>query len=103
MSNYDLIKKAILEKKIVTAEYNGYYREMCPHLLGRKNNTPQALFYQFGGDSSSGLSSDERKNWRCIPVDNLENIELKTGQWHTASNHSRPSTCVDIIDVEVVY
>ncbi len=45
-NNYDLIAKAIKEKLQVTASYQGFYREMCPHALGSKNGRKQALFYQ---------------------------------------------------------
>lgn len=103
MSNYDLIEKAIKEKLQVTATYQGYYREMCPHALGTKNGRLQALFYQFGGESSKGkVSPGSTFNWRCIPIEGLTNVELRGGEWYTADNHSTAQTCVDIIEVEVV-
>ena len=52
----ELIAKAILEKKAISATYQNRYREMCPHTLGYKNDKEHALMYQFGGDSKSGLS-----------------------------------------------
>ena len=42
MNTYELIKDAILNKKQITAVYDGYYREMCPHALGTKNGKQQA-------------------------------------------------------------
>ena len=102
MSFYELIKGAILKKHQVIATYKGYRREMCPHTLGWKGNKLQCLFYQFAGDSSSGVivpGSD--KNWRCIPIDQLENIIIQEGKWYTASNHSRRQTCVDQVEIEV--
>jgi hypothetical protein len=102
MTNHEIIADAIINKKQVTAFYNGHLREMCPHVLGTKNGRTQCLFYQFGGGSSSGtITPNSQQNWRCIPVDTLEISEVKTGIWHTGSNHSRPQTCVDFIDVEV--
>ncbi len=104
MSNYDLIKSAILNKQQIFAIYKGFRREMCPHILGWKGSKQQCLFYQFGGESSSGaivLGSD--KNWRCIPIDTLENITVHDGDWYTARNHNRSQTCVDQIDVEVSF
>lgn len=35
-NNYELIAKAIREKLQITAVYQGHYREMCPHALGKK-------------------------------------------------------------------
>lgn len=103
MTNYEVIKSAIKNKQQITATYQGYYREMCPHTLGSKNGRKQCLFYQFGGTSKSGLSTNPLQNWRCIPIDELENVSARDGHWHTAGNHSKPSTCVDVVDIEVVY
>lgn len=102
---YDLIQQAIEQKLIVVARYNDHVREMCPHVLGlSKSGRPQALFYQFGGTSSTGISPDgSPDNWRCIPLDGLQNVMLKEGSWHTAPNHSRPQSCVKTIHVEVVF
>ncbi|MEM9808947.1 MAG: hypothetical protein AAF959_27145 [Cyanobacteria bacterium P01_D01_bin.56] len=102
MSAYETIKDAILNKRQVVAIYKGYRREMCPHTLGLKGSKQHCLFYQFGGDSSSGaIIPGSDRNWRCIPVDKLESITVRDGEWYTASNHSRRQTCVDQVDVEV--
>ncbi len=98
---YDLIRQAILNKEQVFVTYDGHRREMCPHVIGTKNGREQALFYQFGGSSRSGLSIDPRKNWRCIPINGLSAVSVQKGEWHTGPNHTRPQTCVDAIDVEV--
>jgi hypothetical protein len=98
---YSLVRQAILDKDQITATYKGHLREMCPHAIGMKNGRPQALFFQFGGTSSSGLPPDGE--WRCIPIEGLDDIVIEAGEWHTAPNHSQPQTCVDVIDVEVAY
>lgn len=102
MSTYELIHEAIENKMQVTATYKGYYREMCPHVLGLKNGVMHCLFYQFGGDSSSRqIVPGSSQNWRCLDINALEDVSIHPGAWHTASNHSRPQTCVDQIDAEV--
>ena len=98
---YATVRQAILDKHQITATYNDHVREMCPHVIGMKNGRPQALFFQFGGTSSSDLPPDGE--WRCIPIEGLENVVSRAGAWHTAANHSQPQTCVDVIDVEVTY
>lgn len=103
MDNDEVVRDAIIRKQQIIADYNGYRREMCPHVVGRKNGRVQALFLQFGGGSSSGLSDDPEDNWRCIPVEDLKNVESRDGEWHTAPNHSTKQTCVDDIEVEVEY
>jgi len=102
MSNYELIKKAITEKLQVHATFNGYTRQLCPHVLGTSNGKRICLFYQFSGQSKKGLSPDPQKNWRCMPVEQLKNIVLVEGEWHSVIPRSsqRPS-CVKRIDIEV--
>ena len=104
LSVYELVRHAIIEKKIVVATYKRRRREMCPHTLGSTNGKKQALFYQFAGDSERGLGPDgSDENWRCITLINLRDVELVEGEWHTGSGHSQPQTCVKRIDVEVAY
>lgn len=102
-ATYNLIRQAIQQKQCIEADYDGYHRQMAPHTLGlSKSGAEQALFYQFGGQSSSGLMPDGHpKNWRCIPLSGLSNVSIINAGWHSASNHSRPQTCVARVDVEV--
>ncbi|WP_370555292.1 hypothetical protein [Edwardsiella tarda] len=100
--NYDLIREAILNQQQVFADYEGYPREMCPHVIGTKNGREQVLFYQFGGSSSGPITPNSPKNWRCMPIERLDNVRIVDGNWYTGDNHSRAQTCIDSIDVEVV-
>ncbi len=104
-ATYDLVRQAILSKQNIEADYQGHHRVMSPHTLGlSKAGGEQALFYQVGGTSSSGLMPPGHpKNWRCIPLDGLTNIKLAGGAFGTAPNHSMPQTCVAQIDIEVAY
>jgi hypothetical protein len=98
---YSIIRDAIVNKKQILATYQGFPREMCPHVIGTKGDVKQALFYQFGGESSSGLKpAGHPGNWRCMPIAELSNVSSRAGAWHTGSNHSRKQTCVDVVDVE---
>jgi hypothetical protein len=102
MSIYDLVRQAIQTKKVIKATYDGMVRWMCPHVIGTKNGREHALFYQFAGKSKKGLGPPgSRHNWRCLFLDELSNVSVEDGIWHTAPNHSRPQSCVDEIDVEV--
>ena len=101
-ATYRMVHEAVQKKLQVLGTYNGLRREMCQHTLGiSKKGAEQALFYQFSGESSTGLGPDgDPSNWRCIPLDRLSEVTTRTGAWHTAPNHSRPQTCVAEIDVE---
>jgi hypothetical protein len=95
---YSIVRQAILDKDQIVATYQGHRRELCPHVIGTKGGRRQALFFQFGGSSSSGLPPGGE--WRCMPIDGLGDVTSRSGQWHTGA-HTRPQTCVDDVDVEV--
>lgn len=101
MDPYGVIRQAILEQRRVGASYRGRHRELCPHAIGLKNGLPRALFYQCGGESSSGLSPDPSQNWRCMDIDELSEVHIIDGEWASAVNYSQPTNCIDTIDVAV--
>jgi len=103
-STYVIVRDAIFNKVQVIADYDGYHREMCPHVIGTKSGREQALFYQFAGESRSGLGPPGASaNWLCISIDGLTNVFIRKGPWHTVPTHSTPQTCVDDIDIEVSF
>jgi hypothetical protein len=101
---YALIRKAILDCRVLAVSYRGSIRDVCPHVLGKKKGQAYALLYQFGGESSSGLKPDgSPENWRCLRIDELSSVIVSggDGRWHTAQNYSERQSCVDEIDVKV--
>jgi hypothetical protein len=101
---YRTVWTAISERRPVAAIYGGYPRRMCPHRLGRNQaGDLRVLCYQYGGGSRSGLAAaGSPANWRCIVLEKLRKVELLgAGEWMTAPNHSRPQTCVVIVDIDV--
>lgn len=101
MVNYGLVRQAVLTRQQIVATYHGHPRRMCPHVIGTKSGRRVALFYQFGGSSSSGLPRGGA--WRCIAVDQLTDISVQDGEWHTGTRHSQPQTCVDAVDVKAPF
>ena len=100
--SYAVLRDAIVNKKQVTCTYQGFVREICPHVIGRgKNGEAMVLSFQFAGQSSSGLQPGGQ--WRCMKVDDITGVQARNGPWHTGDNHNRPQTCVKDIDVEVDY
>ena len=96
----DLILTAIHKKLIVTAVYQGLTRVMCPHVIGYKDGSViNALFFQFAGESRSGLPPGGQ--WRCVHVGELSHVKTEPGDWHTGPAHTRPQNCVDTIIAEV--
>ena len=102
-TTYQRLRQAIVERRQIAATYKGHRRLMCPHVLGTKRGRPQCLFYQFGGDSSRGpVKAGSNLSWRCIPVEEIEDLELlEAGKWFGVAT-SGQQTCVDTIDVEAL-
>jgi hypothetical protein len=97
----DTIVEAINKRLIVEAIYQDLPRVMCPHVVGEKKERLNALFFQFAGESKSGLPPEGQ--WRCIHLDELSNVQSYEGEWHTGPDHSQPQNCVDQIIAEVAY
>lgn len=99
---YRLVWTAVVGKRAIGAIYNGRFRLLCPHRLGRnRDGQLRVLCYQYGGESESGLeAAGSSANWRCVVLEKLRKVELLNDEWHTAPNHSRPQTCVVIADVD---
>jgi hypothetical protein len=96
-----MVRMAVEARRPISAVYNDRQRLFCPHRLGRnKEGERRVLCYQHGGESESGLkAAGSPANWRCLSLDQLRSVELLDGAWRTASNHSRPASC--IVDLEV--
>ena|SRR5258707_9109457 len=99
---YVLLRTAAARRQPVVAMYGGFRRWLCPHVLGRsREGRLHAFCYQFGGGSGSGLRSGPEGigGWRCIAVDKLHQVELRTGAWRTEPRSNRQS-CVEEIDFD---
>lgn len=99
---YRLARAAVVSKRPIRAIYDGRDRWLCPHRLGRNQEGQiRVLCYQYGGESSSGLqAAGSPENWRCMALEKFSRVELLEDVWHTAPNHSRPQTCVAVVDVD---
>ena len=97
------LRAAIIHRRPVPAFYRGRRRLLCPHLLGwNRHRRLQVFCYQYGGDSESGLQhAGASDNWRCLAVENLNQVELLDGPWQTAENRSRPQTCIEEVELDV--
>jgi len=99
-SNYELIRSAVLERDCLSAWYQGKLRLFSPVVLGTKAGEPHVLGYQFGGTSRQPLGPDgSPRNWRCLRVSELTDVNLIPGVWHTAGRRKGVQNCIDQIDV----
>jgi hypothetical protein len=98
-ATYQLFRAAILERKQIVCEYDGCYREVCPHVLGYKDGAEKALTFQFAGESKSGLPPGGE--WRSFALPDVHAARLRDGPWRTGTQHGRPQICVDIVELDV--
>ena len=98
---YELLRYAAAHRRPVAATYDGQPRLLCPHVGGRKSSSLHVFCYQFGGSSNSvePLAPEGRGVWRCLAVEKLSQVELRTDAWHTEPR-SPQQTCIDEIDFD---
>ena len=98
---YLLLRRAAARRQPVVATYDGLLRLLCPHVLGRKSGRLHVFCYQFGGSSNSldRLAPEGRGVWRCLAVEKLSQVELRTDAWHTEPR-SPQQTCIDEVDFD---
>jgi general stress protein 26 len=93
---YHLIWEAVRARKQITCTYRRLYREICPTILGYKEDGREAvLAFQFGGKSTNPLP-----NWRCFDVAGLKDVQQRDGAWHGGTRHSSAQVCVQFVDVD---
>ena len=85
---YRTVRQAILDRDIIIGEYAGFESEMSPHVIGLKEGTENALFFQFAEGSKSGLPPG--REWRCIHLEDLKAVRAVKGSWRTGKSHTQP-------------
>jgi hypothetical protein len=99
---YELLRYAATRRQPVAATYDGQPRLLCPHIGGRKAGRLHVFCYQFGGSSNSAepLAPEGEGVWRCLTVEKLSQVELRTEAWHTGPRAKR-QTCIEEVDFDV--
>jgi len=96
---FKLFHRAILERQQITCQYGGYYREVCPYILGHKDGREAALVYQFAGQSSRSLPPSGE--WRCFVLADVRAPLTRDGPWYGDAKHRTVQRCVDVVFVDV--
>ena len=97
--NYQLFAKAMRQQQQIVCLYGGYWRELCPIILGHSQGEEKALAFQFAGESGSGLPPGGE--WRCLFLSKVSEVRLRAGPWHAGSSHRQPQGCVVTVDLDV--
>jgi hypothetical protein len=100
------LESALRQRRPVRVSYHGRQRLVCPHALGWKSGRPMVLAYQTGGQTSTGvLPADPRKRWRCLFIDEIDNVAVAdpASAWQTADNYdySHPFNSIDHVAVAI--
>lgn len=100
------LEAALRARLPVQVSYHGRVRLICPHALGWKAGRPLLLAYQTGGQTSTGaLPADPRQRWRCMFVDEVDQVLAAepAGPWGTADNYnsSHPFPAIDEVAIAV--
>jgi hypothetical protein len=105
-TTWAVLETALRQRRPVPVVYHGHQRLLCPHALGWNNNRPMLLGYQTGGHTTTGvLPADPRKRWRCLYIDEIEQVlpaEAASG-WATADNYNpaHPFPTIDTLTIAI--
>jgi uncharacterized protein len=97
-STFQLLHRAILERRQVALTYHRHRREVCPFVLGHKDGCEKVLVYQFAGTSEGG---GRIPDWRCFYISEIQNAQVRDGPWHGDAAHRATQSCVDDIYIDV--
>src|SRR6266481_861983 len=98
---YELLRYAAAHRQPIAATYDGQPRLLCPHVGGRKSGRLHVLCYQFGGSSNSAepLAPEGEGVWRCLDIEKLSHVALRTEAWHTAPRSKRQTVLMKSISM----
>jgi len=94
-----VVSTAVIQRRPISAVYDGVLRLLCPHVLGYNDPGEHRVFcYQYGGESRHGPKLNAGEGiWRCIALAKLRSVEMLDGPWQTRP-HAR-QRCVKYVEV----
>src|SRR5215831_5279815 len=95
-STFELLRTATRSKQHIVGYYDGFYRQLCPHVLGWKRGVPHLFAFQFGGQSLRPLPVSGQ--WKCMEVEKLSVVSVLDGPWHTGEGCLKYQTCIEEVD-----
>jgi hypothetical protein len=96
--SYDIVRKAILDRRSLTARYDGAVLHFSPHVLGRHTDRSiRVVAFQYAARGAAVLPRGGR--WRCLRLARLTRAAPNSDGWHSGHDLRRPLRCVVQIDV----
>jgi len=96
--SYDIVHQAILDRRSLTARYDGAVLRFSPHVLGRHaDRSIRVVAFQYAARGAAALPRGGR--WRCLRLARLTRAAPNSAGWHSGHDLRRPLRCVVQIDV----
>ena len=99
---WEPLETAVCQQRPVRLTYHGRQRLISPHALGWHNNRPMLLAYQ---TDTAAPPTDPRRQWRCMYIDEIENIGPADpgSAWATADNYNptHPFPAIDHVTIAI--
>jgi len=96
MNHDELIRQAILQKKLIQCYYEDHFRVIEPHVYGIKDTKYSILAYQVGGKSSSG-----KMGWKRMFIEKMVSLHILEenfeGPRSTSGDHSSFDTTLLVV------
>jgi hypothetical protein len=95
---FELIKKAMTEKKQLSCQYRGYTRNFCPYVLGHNKNGKERVLALLVRNTPSGPIVG---GWECLEMESVWIVKVEEGAWLEAPGGARPDCVTEVVvDVE---
>ena len=95
--SYTIVRKAILDRRSLTARYDGVVLHFSPHVLGRHaDRSFRVVAFQYAARGAATLPRGGR--WRCLRLARLTRVASNSDGWHSGHDLRRPLRCVVQID-----
>ena len=94
----ELLRQALVERRVVQFKYHGYSRRVEPHALGRVTGDRSALL---GWQVSGGSASEPPPGWRTFVVGEIEGLKLSRRTFVPRADYHPEKTRLKPIAAEV--
>jgi predicted DNA-binding transcriptional regulator YafY len=94
----ELIRQALVERRVVQFKYHGYSRRVEPHALGRVTGDRPALL---GWQVSGGSASEPPPGWRTFVLADIKSLKLMRPTFAPRFDYRPETTKLKPIEAEV--
>ncbi len=95
---YQIIRRAIVDRRSLTAIYDNYVRHFSPHVLGKDRQFQTGVVgFQYGGGRPGGLSAVG--DWCFFALEGLRDLQPNGDGWVAGPNGNRPSGLIVTVDI----